>query len=363
MKILFVNNFRSRGGGEEHLLELLPGLIRKGVHVGLVCRPNSPLAGMFSNVRLDVYPIEKSGFRGLTSFIKIAKIINNTGYEIICIQRGHDILQAWIAALLSRTRPSLVHTIHVADFIKIRFLLARLHGIVAISRHIRQKILDYYPALSDRVAIIHNGINLSAFNSKKGRTGFIRNRFGLSEGTPLISTSGVMWKNQIEFLDALVLIKKEIPKVRYLLLTSIKSIPQIQEFKERAAQLGLLDTVLWLDNLPKEDMPAYYSDLDLVVSTFRNEGFGLWVIEALAMGTPVAAFDEGGVRDSLEGCPAALLIKTGAKDMAVGVVRILKDKELRKRMSESGPLWVAERFSSERMVEDYYQYFETLVRR
>jgi len=38
MKILFVNNFRSRGGGEEFLRELLPGLLRKGIQVGLVCR-------------------------------------------------------------------------------------------------------------------------------------------------------------------------------------------------------------------------------------------------------------------------------------------------------------------------------------
>jgi hypothetical protein len=36
MKILFVNNFRYRGGGEE-LLDLLPGLAEKGVEIGIVC--------------------------------------------------------------------------------------------------------------------------------------------------------------------------------------------------------------------------------------------------------------------------------------------------------------------------------------
>lgn len=363
MKILFVNNFRSRSGGEEYLLELLPGLIKKGLHVGLVCRPNTPLAGMFSNGPVEVYSIERSGLRGIASFFKIAKIIKDKRYEIICIQRGHDILQSWIAALLSNTRPTLVHTVHVADFIKSRFLLSRMHRIVAISRHVRQKLLDFYPRLSDRVTIIHNGIDLAAFNATKGKKGFIRARFGLSAETPLISTSGVMWKNQIEFLDALVEIKKEFPSIRYLLLTPMADMPQLREFKDRAVQLGVADALLWLDTIPKGDMPSYFADIDLAISAFRKEGFGLWVIEALAMGTPVVAFDEGGVRDSLDGCPAGALIKNGAKEMAGEVIRILKDHNVRKRMSEAGPRWVSEWFSRERMIDEYHRFFDSLVKK
>jgi hypothetical protein len=41
IKVLFVNNFRGRGGGEEFLRDLQPGLLRRGVQVGLVCRPNT----------------------------------------------------------------------------------------------------------------------------------------------------------------------------------------------------------------------------------------------------------------------------------------------------------------------------------
>ncbi len=199
------------------------------------------------------------------------------------------------------------------------------------------------------------------FKASRSVKGFIRNRFGLPNDTPLVSSSGSMWKNQIEFLDALVEIKKEISGVRYLLLTPLAPMPQLQKFKDRAAELGISDSILWLDTLPKGDMPSYYADIDIAISTFRNEGFGLWVVEALAMGTPVVAFDGGGVRDSLEGCPAGVLVKHGAREMAAEVVRILKDKEVRRRMSEAGPPWVAERFSRERMVDEYYRFFESQV--
>ena len=361
MKVLFVNNFRYRGGGEEFLLELLPGLIRKGIDIGLVCRPDTPLTTMFYDYPVTIYPVEKSGAKGAGSFVKIARIVREGKYEIICIQRGHDIVQAWIAALLSGTRPRLVYTVHIADFMKSRFLLSRMDGIVTISHHIKARLGSFYPKISARTTIIPHGINLDMFDGSRRTAGAVRNFFGLQQDVPLLSTSGSMWKNQIEFLDALVDIKKEVPNVRYLLLTPMADMPQLREFKTRAEQLGIGDSILWHDALPKDDMPSYYADIDVAISTFRNEGFGIWVIESLAMGTPVIAFNEGGVRDALEGCPAGVLIENGAKEMAAEVIRLLKDDVVRKRMSKAGPLWVAERFSRERMIEEYYRYFESLT--
>ena len=267
MKILFVNNFRYRGGGEEFLLELLPGLVRKGASVGIVCRPNTPLATMFKDFPVEVFPVEKTGLSGVSSFFKIARIIKENQYDIICIQRGHDIVQAWVAAILSGRHPRLVYTVHVADFINSRFLLNRMDHIVTVSRHIMQKIISFHPAISGRISVIHHGINLDVFKRNGKARGFIRDRFKLAPDTPLISTSGSMWKNQIEFLDALVEIKKEIPAIRYLLLTPMADMPQMQAFKQRATTLGVADSLLWLDTLPKEDMPSYYADIDVAITT------------------------------------------------------------------------------------------------
>jgi len=362
MNILFINNFRYRGGGEEFLMELLPGLAKKGATIGIVCRPDTPLASMFQNHPVKVYPIEKSGIKGISSFFEIAAIIRHGKYEIVSIQRGHDIVQAWIATLLSGVPLPLVYTVHIADFIKSQFLLNRLHNIVTISQYIVKRMEAFQPTLTGKIKVIHHGIDLDAFKPLPRMPGFIRNLFGLSSDIPLLSTSGSMWKNQIEFLDALVEIRKAIPSVRYLLLTPLADMPQLREFKNRAAALGVTDSILWLDALPKGDMPAYYADIDVAVSTFRNEGFGIWVIEALAMGTPVVAFDEGGVRDALEGCPAGILVSDGAHGMAKEIIKILRNKELRNMMSIAGPRWVAERFSRDRMIEEYLRFFADIIK-
>lgn len=360
MKILFVNNFRGRGGGEEFLRDLLPGLVQQGVKVGLVCRPNTPLVEMFSGSDVEVYPVRRNGIDGILSVFKIAKIIRTEGYEIVSIQRGHDIFQSWVASLLSFRRTILTYTVQVPVFLKSRFLLRRMDKITTISRYIAEKITNFAPAVSKKVHILYYGIDLSKFKREAITSGSIKNRFKLSPATKIIATVGDLWKNQIEFLESLVEIRQNIPDTRFAIVGLESGYAEVDIFKRKATELGVSDAVLWVGRLSKEEMQLFYADVDISVSTHRNEGFGIWVLEALAMGVPVVSANAGGIRDSLEGCPAGMLVDGGPPEMATAVIRVLKDDSLRAEMSKVGPRWVAERFSKERMIGDYLRFFKSL---
>jgi glycosyltransferase involved in cell wall biosynthesis len=355
-----VNNFRGRGGGEEFLRDLLPELARKGAQVGLVCRPDTPLTDIFRSGPVKIYPLSRSGFHGLSSMFRMARIIRDEGYEIINIQRGHDIIQSWLAALLSLTRPLLLYTPQVPEFIRSRFLLRRMDAIVTISRHIRDALISFDAALAPRVSIIYYGIDAELFDKAAAQKGWLRARFGLPQNTVIIGTVGDLWKNQIEFLDALAELRKDFNGIKYALVASETGIGQIDAFKQRAAALGLTDAVVWAGRLSKKEMLSFYADIDLAVSTHRNEGFGIWVLEALSMGKPAVAFNAGGIRDSLEGCAAAGLVDGGARDMARAIKEILADRGRYLAMTSAAPSWVRQKFSRQRMVDDYYQYFGSL---
>ena len=361
MKILFVNNFKGRGGGEEFLRDLLPGLAAKGVKVGLICRPNTPLVDMFTNSEITLYPIRRSGMSTISAVFKTAKVIKEGGYEIIDIQRGHDIIQSWIGAKLSGRNPALMYTPQVPEFLRSRFLLSRMKKIVTISRHIRDRIVSYFPKLAARTSIIYYGIDLEKFKPENIRRGILRSRFGLPLDARIIGTVGDLWKNQIEFLDALVLIDKELPGTRFALVGSENGTGPVEAFKQRAEELGLTQAILWTGRLSKEDMLSFYADINVAVSTHRNEGFGIWVLEALAVGTPVVSVNEGGIRDSLEGCPAGVLVDGGPERMAAEVIRLLKNESLRASMADAGPRWTAERYSRQRMTDDYFRFFQSLA--
>ncbi len=361
MKILFVNNFRKRGGGEEFLRDLLPGLVKKGVKVGLVCRPGTPLVEMFRDSGVAVHPVDRSGVSALTSVFKIAAIIRRERYGLVNIQRGHDIVQSWLGALFAGTRPKLMYTPQVPEFLRSRFLLRRMDAIATISRYIRDRLTAFDPVLGSRITVVYYGIDLDNFNPASVSKGWLRKRFGLSLDTKIIGTVGDLWKNQIEFLDALTEIRKTFPGTRFALVAEDTGSPLIRAFKDRAIALGLADAVLWAGRLSKEEMRSFYADIDLAVSTHRNEGFGIWALEAMAMSRPVIAYNAGGIRDAIEGGPSGVLVDGGPQEMAKAVVQLLQDKARLVSMSEAGPRWVRERFMRQRMIDDYERYFRSLV--
>ena len=360
MRILFVNNFRGRGGGEEFLRDLLPGLISRGIEVGLVCRPNTPLVEMFQGSGVALHPLDRSGIRGITSVLKIASLIRERGYQLINIQRGHDIIQSWLGACLSGTRPVLMYTPQVPEFIRSRLLLRRMDAIATISRHIRDGLVSFDPALGSRTSIVYYGIDLVRFKPEAVPAGWLRKRFDLPQTAKIIGSVGDLWKNQIEFLDVLAELRKTIPDARYAIVASESGIGQIEAFKQRAAELGLTDAVIWAGRLAKNDMLSFYADIDLAVSTFRNEGFGIWILEAMAMGKPVVAYNAGGIRDSLEGSPSGVLVDGDTTAMAQIIIDILKDGKRYQAMSQNAPKWVFERFRRERMIDDYASFFRSL---
>ena len=361
MKILFVNNFRGRGGGEEFLRDLLPGLTRKGFQVGLVCRPGTPLEEMFRDTDVEVFPIDRSGSRAITSVFRIAGIIRSREYQLVNIQRGHDIVQTWIGTRFSGIRPVLMYTPQVPEFLRSRFLLRRMDAIATISRHIRDVLISFDDVLADRITIVYYGIDLERFRPGMVEPGFLREKFALAPHVPVLGTVGDLWKNQIEFLDVLHELRKVLPEVRYAIVGTKKDNALTRAFDSRTAELGLTDAVLWPGRLAKEDMLAFYADIDLAVSTYRNEGFGIWILEAMAMGRPVVSYNAGGIRDSLEGSPAGKLVDGGPREMAAAIARILTDPALRAAMADAGPGWVRDRFRRQRMIEDYATYFRKLT--
>lgn len=87
---------------------------------------------------------------------------------------------------------------------------------------------------------------------------------------------------------------------------------------------------------------------------YFNEPFGLSVVEAMACGTPVIAFNRGSMSE---------VIREGKTGFLVNNVReaVQKISELDSIARSDCRKWVEERFSRERMVNDYIQVYERIL--
>jgi glycosyltransferase involved in cell wall biosynthesis len=103
-----------------------------------------------------------------------------------------------------------------------------------------------------------------------------------------------------------------------------------------------------------EDMPAFWSGLDLAMFGPPKEPFGLRLIEPLAHHVPVVAYTTGSGSDEVVNlCRGIEAVPYGnPAELAELAYEILGDKMRWKKMAEEGFIDVYARFSLERMADD-----------
>jgi glycosyltransferase involved in cell wall biosynthesis len=96
--------------------------------------------------------------------------------------------------------------------------------------------------------------------------------------------------------------------------------------------------------------------IGLLVLPSLAEGFGLVLIEAMAAGVPVVATDVPGIRDVVDHERTGLLVPRSAGiELAFGIMRLIEETSLRRRLIENGLREVRERFSWESVMRKYRQ--------
>ena len=101
------------------------------------------------------------------------------------------------------------------------------------------------------------------------------------------------------------------------------------------ADLGLEDAVTFTGYATDAAVAAAYTTADVLVVTSEHEGFGVPVVEAMAAGLPVVAYDQGAVPEVL-GDSGVLVASRDPYDLADAVGSLLADPTRRTALAEAG---------------------------
>lgn len=106
-----------------------------------------------------------------------------------------------------------------------------------------------------------------------------------------------------------------------------------------------------------------YSAADVLVAPSTQENLSNAVLESLACGTPVAAFDIGGMPDMIEHQRNGYLARSlDADDLAHGISWILEDETRRRALSDRARNKVLEEFESSKIARRYLELYEQSVK-
>lgn len=108
----------------------------------------------------------------------------------------------------------------------------------------------------------------------------------------------------------------------------------IELARSRAESLGVDDVVRFVG--ATTDPVTWFALLDVFVMPSREDPFPLVCIEAASAGTPIAAFDAGGIPELVEQGCGAVVAYPDVEQLAVEVRTILEDEDRRRSLGERG---------------------------
>lgn len=126
--------------------------------------------------------------------------------------------------------------------------------------------------------------------------------------------------------------------------------PELEKLKKKYRKDEKAGKVIFTGKLPQEELAPYYSRADAFVFPSKSDTFGQVMIQALACGTPVAAYKVEGPQDIVTDDQLGVLVKKNLKKAVTEAVKLGKSKEA----MEFRQNWVREHYTWQRAADQLY---------
>lgn len=216
----------------------------------------------------------------------------------------------------------------------LKFVLKNSDLLIANSAFMKDLVVSICNC-EDKVKTLNLGADTNTFYPYTGDN-FVRNKFNVKPEDKLILSIShlVPTKGVDTLIKSLVLVKKEIPNAKYLIIGHGEEESKLLELV-RISKLE--DTVMFAGFVPYIDLNKYINSCDVLILPSRQEGFGLVLIEANACMKPVIGAKVGGIIDAVIDNVTGLLFEPDSvKDLARKIIKMLQDEELASQLAKNG---------------------------
>lgn len=235
-----------------------------------------------------------------------------TGRPVLTSLRGEDVSRAkksWLAKLT------------------LRLAIALSRSIVAVSSDMAIWLKDTFPAATQKIVVIENGVDaafLAAFDQRRNRN---------PHAEPVMACAGslIPRKGHAVLLRALARCAQH----SWRLQLAGEGIERAG-LTQLASELGLADRIVFLGDLPPDAMPAFLANADLFILPSFAEGRSNALLEAMATGLPVVASAIDGVRELVEdGRTGRMFVPGDDQALADALIPLLQSTLIRSKLGSA----------------------------
>lgn len=357
------------GGAEQLILTTAPRLQRDGYEVTVACLKGWGLLGDELEARgVRALALGARRLWDLHAFGRLLSILRRDRIQIL---RGHLFWANLVARIIGRLASvPVVVTTHHDTFGWMRWyqrLAERItaplsDAVTTCSEEVRRQAIHSFGLRPGVVRTLRNAIEIPDVLPDTAARERVRRELGASADDLLVGTLGRLVepkKGLAVFLAAARLLLRELPRVRFAI---VGDGPARTDLEERAAREGVSHCTVFPGL--RRDVPEIMRALDVFVQPSLWEGFGITLLEAMAVGTPVVASRVGGIPEVVEEGVSGLLVPPGdAPALASACAQILRHRERAARMGSAGQDRVRAEFGIERLVREIDDLYKELLDR
>lgn len=352
-------------GAEVMVFHLLKGLLNhKNINITAIVLNEGKLAEELRKIEIPIFLVNESKKNFFQTIIDVRKIVNLYTPDIIHSHRYKENILAYLVSK-KRNKPRLLATQHGMTesygqkpnfrhrmITRINFLLLSscFDRTVAVSEDIRTTFMNYHGFREEKVTVVHNGIEMPFHAPATSRRGQF-----------VVGSSGRFFA--VKDYPLMVEIARKLLEIRANFRFELAGDgPERKTIQELIRKYGMGKNFILQGFI--EDTADFYRGLDLYLNTSHHEGIPMSVLEAMSHGLPVVASDVGGLKEIVADGREGYLVKNRhPEEFADKCLKIYENDSLRQTMSAAAREKVKSVFSTEHMVQNYYDLYLTEIKR
>lgn len=325
---------------------------------------------LFHEVEPTNYPLFEYPPYDLALAVKMSDVAEEVKLDLLHV---HYAIPHSISAFLAREMNNelkylpIVTTLHGTDITLVgadrsylpitRFGILKSDGVTAISQYLRNETCQVFDVAPGKIELIPNFIDPGYYCRKPNEA--LRGKYAPDGEKLIVHVSNFRPVKRIT--DCIRIFAALQGKVKARMVM-VGDGPEKAQGEWLARQLGVSKNVLFVGKQPQ--IVDYLSIADLLLLPSETESFGLSALEAMACEVPVIASNVGGLPEVVVDGETGYLAEVGdVETMAKYAVKILSSDTLQRKMGQFARQTAIEKFSTEKIIPLYINYYERIINR
>ena len=220
---------------------------------------------------------------------------------------------------------------------------------------------------SDKISTLRAGVDLTRFKLKVDKLA-VSYKFGNKKNLTILFVGRLVEeKGILDLYEAYKEIKKsKIKNQNYNLKLKIVGDGYLKNRLKDLINNDDLEESITIEKKEYEEMPEVYREADILILPSKTtktweEQYGMVLVEAMAIGLPIVAYDSGAISEIVGNC-ALVVDENNIDKLTISIKHLIENKDLRSKLGKMGRARAEKEFDAKKTAKKISNIYKSVIR-